>query len=57
MRSPVYGAKAGNVKCNGKKTKLLSCQCCMMINCKWEQRLKEADKEIRNEAKTDRQGT
>jgi hypothetical protein len=57
MRSPVYGARAGNVKCNGKKTKLLSCYCCMMINCKWEQRLKEADKEIRDEAKTDRQGT
>jgi hypothetical protein len=46
MKSPVFGARAGNVKCRGKKTKLMSCLCCEMINSKWSERWKEAKKEI-----------
>jgi type I restriction-modification system DNA methylase subunit len=57
MKSPVFGAKAGNIKMRGKKTKLLSCLCCGMIDCRWEQRFKEAKKEIENEAKTNRART
>lgn len=57
MKSPVFGAKAGNIKMRGKKTKLLSCLCCGMIDCRWEQRLKEAKKEIENEAKANRART
>lgn len=47
MKSPVFGARAGNVKLRGKKTKLMSCKCCHMINCKWEYRFKQAEKEIK----------
>jgi hypothetical protein len=46
MKSPVFGGRAGNVKCKGKKTKLMSCLCCEMINSKWSERWKEAKKEI-----------
>lgn len=46
MRSPVGVTNPGNVKCRGKKTKLMSCYCCMMIDFRWEQRFKEAKKEI-----------
>jgi hypothetical protein len=45
MKSPVYRL-AGNVKCRGKKTKLLSCSCCMMIDFRWDYRFKQAAKEI-----------
>jgi hypothetical protein len=45
MKSPVYGARAGNVKCRGKKTKLMSCGCCMMIDFRWDYRFKQAAKE------------
>jgi hypothetical protein len=57
MKSPVFGARAGNVKMRGKKTKLMSCLCCCMIDCRWEQRIKEAQKEMRDETKADRQRT
>jgi len=57
MKSPVFGARAGNVKCKGKKTKMMSCYCCQMINFKWEQRLKEAHQEVQDETKTNRART
>lgn len=37
----------GNVKLRGKRTALLSCGCCVMFNAKWQLRVKQADKEIR----------
>ena len=57
MKSPVYGGHPGNVKMRGRKTRLMSCMCCEMIDFRWEQRLKQAKKEIRDEAKADRKGT
>ena len=47
MKSPVFGAKAGNVKMRGKKTRLMSCKCCMMMDFREECRKKEAEEEIR----------
>lgn len=33
----------------GKLTKLLSCKCCMIQNFKWKEKVKQANKEIKNE--------
>jgi hypothetical protein len=46
MKSPVQRGVPGNVKMRGRKTKLMSCLCCEMINFKWSERWKEAKKEI-----------
>lgn len=37
---------AGNIKLRGKLTHQLSCRCCDVVNCKWVERLKEADREM-----------
>jgi hypothetical protein len=57
MRSPVYGGHPGNVKMRGRKSRLMSCLCCEMIDFRWDQRMKQAKKEIRDEAKTNRART
>jgi hypothetical protein len=52
MKSPVYGARAGNVKCRGKKTKLMSCLCCMMIDFRWDYKFRKAKEEFYENTKT-----
>lgn len=47
MKSIRHGTAAANSKLRGKRTRLLSCRCCMLFNPKWEERVKEANKEIR----------
>ena len=42
------------VNLKGKRTKRLSCGCCEVQNFKWKERIKQAKKEIKNEAKEDR---
>jgi len=39
---------AGNIKLRGKKTRPLSCMCCVAVNFKDMIREKEADREIKN---------
>ena len=36
-----------NAKLRGKKTYVLSCQCCVLMNIKDAERIKEANKEIK----------
>jgi len=48
MKSIYHGTAAANSKLRGKKTKRLSCGCCDLFNPKWDERIKEAKKEIRN---------
>jgi hypothetical protein len=59
MKSPVQRGVPGNVKMRGRKTRLMSCLCCEMIDFRWDQRIKQANKEIRDETqiKTDRART
>ena len=45
MKSIPQGA--GNCKMRGKLTKQMSCGCCQAVNFKWNVRVKEALKEIR----------
>jgi len=48
MKSIYHGTAAANAKLKGKKYKLLSCKCCVLFNPKWEERVKEAKKEIKS---------
>ena len=48
MKSIHHGKAGANAKLKGKLTKSLSCGCCCMQNFKWQERLKEAKKEIKN---------
>jgi hypothetical protein len=48
MKSIYHGTAAANAKLKGKKYKLLSCKCCALFNLKWEERVKEANKEIKS---------
>jgi hypothetical protein len=41
----------GNVKLRGKSTKMLSCGCCDVVNFKRRERVKEAEREIREARK------
>jgi hypothetical protein len=44
----IHHSKAGaNAKLKGRKTAQLTCRCCMLINFKHEERVKEAKTEIR----------
>jgi len=48
MKSIYHGTAGANAKLKGKKFKLLSCGCCVLFNLKWEERMKEAKKEIKS---------
>lgn len=48
MKSLHLRGVAGNCKLKGKKTKMLSCGCCDVQNWKWRERLKEAQREIKD---------
>jgi hypothetical protein len=50
----IAGGAAGDIKMNGKKTKDLSCRCCVLFNFKWSKRIKEAQKEISDFKKENR---
>ena len=47
MKSIHHGKAASNSKLNGRKTAQLTCRCCMLINFKHEERVKEAKNLIR----------
>lgn len=47
MKSIHHGKSGANAKLNGKKTCNLSCGCCVMQNWKESERIKEANKQIR----------
>ena len=48
MKSIYHGTAGANAKLRGKKTCVLSCQCCVLMNIKDAERIKEANKEIRD---------
>jgi hypothetical protein len=48
MKSIYHGTAAANSKLRGKKFKVLSCKCCVLINVKEDFRIIEAKKEITN---------
>ena len=47
MKSIHHGKSGANRKLHGKLSLSLPCKCCEMINWKWSERIKEANKEIR----------
>ena len=47
MKSIRHGTAGANAKLRGKLTHLLSCKCCMLFNPKHEERVKEANREIK----------
>ena len=47
MKSIRHGTAGANAKLKGKLTQLLSCKCCMLINFKHTERVKEAKKQIK----------
>ena len=47
MKSIYHGTAGANAKLRGKKTCVLSCQCCVLMNIKDAERIKEANKEIK----------
>ena len=52
MKSPVGGNTPGNVKCRGKKTVLMSCRCCKMIDFRWDYKFRKAKDEIYENTQT-----
>ena len=48
MKSIHHGKAGANAKLKGKLSKDLSCGCCTMHNFKWQERIKEAKKEIKS---------
>lgn len=46
MKSIYHGTAGANAKLRGKKTCVLSCQCCVLMNIKDAERDKEADRDI-----------
>ena len=46
MKSIYHGTAGANAKLRGKKTCVLSCQCCVLMNIKESERDKEADRDI-----------
>ena len=46
---PARGGIAGNLKMKGKRTRVLSCKCCVALNFKLSERVKAALKEIKTE--------
>ena len=51
MKSIHHGKAGANGKLRGKLTKCLSCGCCDLQNWKWRERLKEANREIKENKK------
>ncbi len=47
MKSIHHGKAAANSKLRGRKTTMLTCRCCMLINFKHEERVKEAKNQIK----------
>jgi hypothetical protein len=48
MKSIHHGKAGANAKLKGKLSKSLSCGCCFMQNFKWQEKIKEAKREIKN---------
>lgn len=48
MKSVPIRNFAGQAKLRGKKGKLLSCGCCFVQDFRWDERIKQAVKEIRD---------
>jgi hypothetical protein len=48
MKSIRHGTCGANKKLRGKVSVALSCGCCDMFNFTWKERVKEANKEIKN---------
>lgn len=47
MKSIHHGKAGANAKLKGKLSKDLSCGCCTMQNFKWQEKVKEAKKEMK----------
>ena len=47
MKSIHHGKAGANAKLKGRKTALLSCRCCMLINFRYDERVKQAKNDIR----------
>lgn len=47
MKSIHHGTAGANAKLRGKLTRLLSCKCCMLQNFKYKERIKQLNKEIK----------
>jgi len=52
MKSIHHGTAGANSKLRGKRTQLLRCRCCELFNPRWDERVKEAKKEIKDVYRT-----
>jgi hypothetical protein len=57
MKSLYHGTVAANCKMRGKLTRGLSCMCCVLQNFTPSERVKEANKEIRDYGKEEKDST